>query len=107
MALEIQQSFNQMLSSAGVFAGLYAHQPNVQKKREAKQKLKEIGQEKEQLGQEKEEVEFQLNKMADEFVDIVEGSALEEDKKEEIYKVKTSLQKQYDDLTKREGTLAK
>jgi hypothetical protein len=107
MALEIQQSVNQMLSSAGVLTGLYAHSPETQKKRETKQKLKEIGAEKKQLGQEKEEVEFQLNTMSDKFVDIVEEADLTEDEKEELYKIKTPLEKQYESLGKREATLTK
>jgi hypothetical protein len=40
--MSIQQSVNQLLGTAGIAAGLYAHQPNVQKKRAEKVELQNI-----------------------------------------------------------------
>ena len=111
MALEIQQSFNQMLSSAGIFAGLYAHQPNVQKRREAKQKLKEIGKEKEQVEKEKQVLAKPLSEELDPVVQEAFGRIQEGNGKEAIKLIETiqgsPLQTEYSRLEKREKTLAK
>lgn len=43
--MAIQQSINQLLGSASIAAGLYAHQPNVQKKRAEKEEYKSLSKE--------------------------------------------------------------
>ena len=43
--MAIQQSINQLLGSASVATALYAHQPNVQKKRAEKEEYKSLSQE--------------------------------------------------------------
>ena len=107
MALEIQSAFNQMLSSAGILGGIYAHMPEVAKERERKQKLQEISEEKKIVGEQKEEVDYELNKMGEKFVETVENSNLTEEEKEEAYRVRTSLEKQSQDLGKKQETLSK
>lgn len=111
MALEIQQSVNQMLSSTGILAGLYAHQPSVQKKKEAKQKLKEIGKEKKQVEKEKQALAEPLAKELDPVVGEAYKRVQEGAGEEALGLIKTiqhsPLQTEYSRLEKREKNLNK
>jgi hypothetical protein len=113
MALEIQSSVNQMLSSAGILAGLYAHQPSVQKKREAKQKLKEIGAEKKQIEKERQALAEPLTGELGKFFEVskdLEEDLGEEDETVQKFKdlaIELPSSKQLVKLAEREKTLSK
>lgn len=109
--MAIQQSINQLLSTAQIGAGFYAHLPEVQEERKRKRKLKEIGQEKEQLGKEK---EVMAGAISEELAPVVNEAykRIEEDNAEEAMGLikaisQSPLQTEYSKLEKREKTLSK